>query len=114
MSAGGRRIPVFFFLMIRRPPRSTLFPYTTLFRSREDMMQAHLVRGPCRGESSSATHPTDTHPRRFGRCLPMYVCPGQNRSVDRWRVCPDRLTFLLVGQGRASERKRSEQCVILE
>src|SRR6266542_5630700 len=26
----------FFFLMIRRPPRSTLFPYTTLFRSRPD------------------------------------------------------------------------------
>src|SRR3989475_8419283 len=26
----------FFFLMIRRPPRSTLFPYTTLFRSRID------------------------------------------------------------------------------
>src|SRR2546422_7531239 len=26
---------VLFFLMIRRPPRSTLFPYTTLFRSRE-------------------------------------------------------------------------------
>src|SRR5438552_12957230 len=25
---------VFFFLMIRQPPRSTLFPYTTLFRSR--------------------------------------------------------------------------------
>src|SRR2546430_13259132 len=27
-------VPPFFFLMIRRPPRSTLFPYTTLFRSR--------------------------------------------------------------------------------
>src|SRR2546423_6335514 len=27
----------FFFLMIRRPPRSTLFPYTTLFRSRPDV-----------------------------------------------------------------------------
>src|SRR5260221_4581961 len=26
----------FFFLMIRRPPRSTLFPYTTLFRSEEE------------------------------------------------------------------------------
>src|SRR5437660_12572493 len=26
--------PFFFFLMIRRPPRSTLFPYTTLFRSK--------------------------------------------------------------------------------
>ena len=28
-----RRVRFFFFLMIRRPPRSTLFPYTTLFRS---------------------------------------------------------------------------------
>src|SRR5205823_14274259 len=28
---------LFFFLMIRRPPRSTLFPYTTLFRSVEDV-----------------------------------------------------------------------------
>src|SRR5579864_9631194 len=28
------RVFFFFFLMIRRPPRSTLFPYTTLFRSR--------------------------------------------------------------------------------
>src|SRR6202040_4452411 len=27
----------FFFLMIRRPPRSTLFPYTTLFRSGDDV-----------------------------------------------------------------------------
>src|SRR5262249_60664956 len=27
-------VSLFFFLMIRRPPRSTLFPYTTLFRSR--------------------------------------------------------------------------------
>src|SRR2546428_6847470 len=27
------RTTIFFFLMIRRPPRSTLFPYTTLFRS---------------------------------------------------------------------------------
>src|SRR5258708_37390361 len=28
-------VPFFFFLMIRRPPRSTLFPYTTLFRSHD-------------------------------------------------------------------------------
>src|SRR3712207_7785367 len=28
-----RQLSFFFFLMIRRPPRSTLFPYTTLFRS---------------------------------------------------------------------------------
>src|SRR3989337_2237850 len=30
----GTLLFCFFFLMIRRPPRSTLFPYTTLFRSR--------------------------------------------------------------------------------
>src|SRR2546429_5940582 len=30
---GRESSSVFFFLMIRRPPRSTLFPYTTLFRS---------------------------------------------------------------------------------
>src|SRR5215208_7543680 len=37
----------FFFLMIRRPPRSTLFPYTTLFRS---------PRG-CARQRSAAAHP---------------------------------------------------------
>src|SRR5258708_19902603 len=41
---------LFFFLMIRRPPRSTLFPYTTLFRSR-----------------SSGTSPTPTPRSRRGR-----------------------------------------------
>src|SRR5258708_28710930 len=39
----------FFFLMIRRPPRSTLFPYTTLFRSKPRAQLAgpssHRVRG---------------------------------------------------------------------
>src|SRR5256885_12005222 len=33
INSGGEIDDVFFFLMIRRPPRSTLFPYTTLFRS---------------------------------------------------------------------------------
>src|SRR2546427_820186 len=33
---------IFFFLMIRRPPRSTLFPYTTLFRS----LDTHDSRSP--------------------------------------------------------------------
>src|SRR5256885_16029432 len=33
MSSFTTTIRFFFFLMIRRPPRSTLFPYTTLFRS---------------------------------------------------------------------------------
>src|SRR2546429_4480405 len=36
---------LFFFLMIRRPPRSTLFPYTTLFRSvARELAAVHEVR----------------------------------------------------------------------
>src|SRR6266540_5877541 len=39
-------LSLFFFLMIRRPPRSTLFPYTTLFRSYWDRAgQQDRVRG---------------------------------------------------------------------
>src|SRR5437660_2857084 len=33
MSLSAHHVDFFFFLLIRRPPRSTLFPYTTLFRS---------------------------------------------------------------------------------
>src|SRR3712207_9111602 len=50
----------FFFLMIRRPPRSTLFPYTTLFRSavRLDRRDAasHAVTRPL-GEVLHRRHP---------------------------------------------------------
>src|SRR5260370_42050549 len=37
----------FFFLMIRRPPRSTLFPYTTLFRSHTKCQRNDGSRGAC-------------------------------------------------------------------
>src|SRR5256885_6677720 len=39
--------------MIRRPPRSTLFPYTTLFRS-EDHTPAHGEGGGCRNRQQTA------------------------------------------------------------
>src|SRR5438270_6028547 len=38
---------LFFFLMIRRPPRSTLFPYTTLFRSHPPAGSAARSPAPC-------------------------------------------------------------------
>src|SRR3712207_6887887 len=40
-------ISLFFFLMIRRPPRSTLFPYTTLFRSSMRMLFLSLALTAC-------------------------------------------------------------------
>src|SRR2546422_4738737 len=44
VSACDPRSVLFFFLMIRRPPRSTLFPYTTLFRSRVAARRAVAAR----------------------------------------------------------------------
>src|SRR3712207_7461779 len=48
---------LFFFLMIRRPPRSTLFPYTTLFRS------AWLPQGP--SDSSVVLIKVDPHTAEY-------------------------------------------------
>src|SRR3712207_9308788 len=47
----------FFFLMIRRPPRSTLFPYTTLFRSAHaGAAPGCLVCWPPRGRAVVGAH----------------------------------------------------------
>src|SRR5256885_9490981 len=55
---------LFFFLMIRRPPRSTLFPYTTLFRSAR--------AASCRPKAPGRRDPAD------GRSPP----PGQDRCEN--------------------------------
>src|SRR5471032_895103 len=47
-------ISFFFFLMIRRPPRSTLFPYTTLFRSRRSL---NVCPSPRFGEANDCGPP---------------------------------------------------------
>src|SRR6266542_92870 len=48
----------FFFLMIRRPPRSTLFPYTTLFRTADERIELHPAAAKCR----ELTRGRDEHP----------------------------------------------------
>src|SRR5476651_2757941 len=60
----------FFFLMIRRPPRSTLFPYTTLFRSRRGRPRVRRsceraqARCPCRSEE----HTSELQSRQYLVC----------------------------------------------
>src|SRR5439155_22402319 len=39
------RILLSFFLLIPPPPRSTLFPYTTLFRSTDEVQRTHILAG---------------------------------------------------------------------
>src|SRR2546427_9060200 len=56
----------FFFLMIRRPPRSTLFPYTTLFRSQ--------VTSDVHGNSVAALSPKGT---------PRLMLAGHIDEIDR-------------------------------
>src|SRR5260221_6695513 len=56
--------------MIRRPPRSTLFPYTTLFRSVRPHAQNHHHHSP-----PSAARPRDGHQRR----------PLSRWTSSRWR-----------------------------
>src|SRR5476651_1803756 len=61
----------FFFLMIRRPPRSTLFPYTTLFRSAASGESACLLgratrAGRLRGRSEE--HTSELQSRQYLVC----------------------------------------------
>src|SRR3712207_8395735 len=66
---------MFFFLMIRRPPRSTLFPYTTLFRSAAlsggEVLPVRLGVVSERGHRPDSGH-DDSAVRVHGhaRCLP--------------------------------------------
>src|SRR3712207_7887049 len=73
--------------MIRRPPRSTLFPYTTLFRS-----QGFAGEVPFRllehcGEQVVAYLPSELEARRFRACLPLRkqggICALQDRKSTR-------------------------------
>src|SRR5690348_17512859 len=56
----------FFFLMLRRPPRSTLFPYTTLFRSRGVHREREL-RPACDWSPRGASTPPGCARHRTGR-----------------------------------------------
>src|SRR5689334_24544816 len=62
--------------MIRRPPRSTLFPYTTLFRSAPDRRRPPPVRDRCRV------------PRGGSECDP-HVCDPRLGARARSRDLPD-------------------------
>src|SRR3712207_7796992 len=73
--------------MIRRPPRSTLFPYTTLFRSFRD-----LPDGPVRGAGAGQRRQVEGRPRRPRRDL-QHPGAQRKRGQARGRVAdlPHRL-----------------------
>src|SRR6266480_2554327 len=70
---------LFFFLMIRRPPRSTLFPYTTLFRSPEPDASAYEIHECDRRE----TEDHDVEPLDGGAIAPAKHDPQQRDRHER-------------------------------
>src|SRR2546430_12075325 len=61
--------------MIRQPPRSTLFPYTTLFRSSPDPLTSNVILGPPgrrrEDERAAGTGRTRHSPRALGDLGPL-------------------------------------------
>src|SRR5256885_12790218 len=111
----------FFFLMIRRPPRSTLFPYTTLFRSE----RAHHGRGVAGGEQVGQVLHGDAQLRDIGQvaidgaAADTVEMPGVRRRGDgrQRRHIPDHgqgavLGVQRQGQDRKSTRLNSSHLVI--
>src|SRR5882757_9003301 len=71
----GLSLMVLFFLMTRRPPRSTLFPYTTLFRSRPpvdvgpiEAQRARIRRDQPEQEPRSEEHTSELQSRQYLVC----------------------------------------------
>src|SRR5207247_9626753 len=58
---------LFFLVMIRPPTRTTLFPYTTLFRSPEDVTGHDVCRRQCQIQLGRSNRGLSPHPRK--RCL---------------------------------------------
>src|SRR5437588_7653949 len=76
---------VFFFLLLRRLPRSTLFPYTTLFRSRRPCACSIARRGPaphrCPARSEEHTSELQSHSDLVCRLL-LEKKKDRNRSIE--------------------------------
>src|SRR5206468_11125976 len=93
-----RHPTLYFFLKIRRPPRSTLFPYTTLFRSRSGEQPPRPVRGQY--------HHRDVPARvALGRIAgALRIQPGRNRGRE---VLPPGAGHGVILRDRKSTRLNS-------
>src|SRR3712207_7264231 len=72
----------FFFLMIRRPPRSTLFPYTTLFRSIRWLIRLSTLRRDCANSRGAPAHCARGTLRRHGVAPSAALVPCRRRSEE--------------------------------
>src|SRR2546430_13588527 len=80
----------FFFLMIRRPPRSTLFPYTTLFRSEVERDRAVEVEVLLDGRQ--VDRPVGPHVVRLPLAHQL-ACPLQDRKSTRLNSSHSQISY---------------------
>src|SRR6185503_20547175 len=84
-------LPFFFFLMIRRPPRSTLFPYTTLFRSlsvaRSDLRGGPAPGSAARDDERSEEHTSELQSRLHLVCR-LLLAKKKNHLLTKTSVLP--------------------------
>src|SRR2546421_12010362 len=91
--------------MIRRPPRSTLFPYTTLFRSVPAVDRGH---GIVKGTTALRVHPTALDANLRGGALDV-AHPGQDVAQRREHLRGDAFPFAVAqSRDRRSEEHTSE------
>src|SRR5687767_15388498 len=102
-------VSIIFFLMLRQPPRSTLFPYTTLFRSRSGMLKFAF-----------SPDVSFAHYVEYALDVPMYFIVRNKNYIDMTRseehtselqslaylVC----RLLLEKKNRPEERHAGELC----
>src|SRR5258708_14113038 len=88
---------LFFFLMIRRPPRSTLFPYTTLFRSRPPR-RSERPAGSAIASRSSA--------REGARCRPCGAGSARSEEHTSELQSPDHLVCRLLLEKKKNKSLR--------
>src|SRR2546422_3974711 len=95
-----RCLELFFFLMIRRPPRSTLFPYTTLFRSPRRraggrrgclLWQLHALRETSAAHVRSEEHTSELQSRLHLVCR-LLLEKKKILSVSPLQTCPKNYT----------------------
>src|SRR5689334_24311676 len=92
---------IFFFLMIRRPPRSTLFPYTTLFRS-------VLIR------KAASAHPHSANPHhpmidQHSKCCLEDLSPRLDRKSTRLNSSHSSISYAVFCLKKKKQQYKSNR-----
>src|SRR3989454_7720060 len=99
----------FFFLMIRRPPRSTLFPYTTLFRSHERRLERHRRHGAGGHPDRPSLAIARREDRHAGGESAQELARSEEHTSELQSPC-NLVCRLLLEKKKTTESKQNKSC----